>query len=74
MEIDSGSHVVADEEGMARLGIDAKCAIGKHHAQGGLEAVERDDGIRPDTMVRDDLPYNKYLKSKGFAEDSNPWS
>ncbi|MDE0112515.1 MAG: sulfatase-like hydrolase/transferase [Albidovulum sp.] len=67
------SHVVPDREGLARLGIDAESAIGLHHAQGGFEVVERDDGVHPDTMVRDDLPYNTYLKSKGYTEDKNPW-
>lgn len=67
------SHVVPDREGMARLGIDAESAVGVHHAQGGFEVVERDDGVHPDTMVRDDLAYNKFLKSKGYTEDENPW-
>ena len=31
------------------------------------------NGIHPDTMVRDDLAYNEYLKSKGYTEDDNPW-
>ncbi len=67
------SHIVPDKEGMERFGIDPDSAIGKHHAQGGFEAFERDDGIHPDTMVRPDLPYNTYLKSKGYTEDANPW-
>ena len=67
------SHVIADKDGMERLGIDPLSRMGAHHAQGGFEAYERDDGIHPDAMVRDDLPYNNYLKSKGHAEDRNPW-
>ncbi|MEP0942421.1 MAG: sulfatase-like hydrolase/transferase [Rhizobiaceae bacterium] len=67
------SHVVPDKEGMSRLGIDLDSAIGRHLAQGGFEIVERDDGIHPDTMVRPDLPYNQYLKEKGYTEDPNPW-
>ena len=35
--------------------------------------VERDDGVHPDTMVRDDLAYNNFLKSRGYTEDDNPW-
>jgi len=67
------THMVADQEGMRRLGVDANSKIGVHHAQAGFEVVERDDGIHPDTMVKDNLPYNEYLKSRGHTEDDNPW-
>ena len=67
------THMIADQEGMRRLGVEPESAIGVHHAQAGFEVVERDDGIHPDTMVRDNLPYNEYLKSKGYTEDDNPW-
>ena len=67
------SHIFADREGMARLGIDPESDIGKHHAQGGFAPYERDDGIHPDTMVRPGVPYNEYLKDKGYDDDANPW-
>jgi arylsulfatase A-like enzyme len=67
------SHVVPDKDGMNRLGIDLESAIGRHLAQGGFEVHERDDGVHPDTLVRPDLPYNEYLKEKGYTEDANPW-
>lgn len=67
------THMVADQEGMQRLGVDATSAIGVHHSQAGFEVVERDDGIHPDSMVKDNLPYNQYLKSQGYTEDGNPW-
>ena len=67
------THTVADQEGMKRLGVDPESKIGVHHAQAGFEIVERDDGIHPDTMVKDNLKYNEYLKSRGYTEDSNPW-
>ena len=67
------THVVPDKEGMERLGIDAESATGVNLVQGGFEAFERDDGIHPDSMVRDNLAYNTYLKSKGYTEDNNPW-
>ncbi|PSL19729.1 sulfatase-like hydrolase/transferase [Shimia abyssi] len=67
------THMKPDTEGMQRLGIDPESDIGVNHAQAGFEAYERDDGIHPDTMVRPGLPYNEYLKSKGYGEDSNPW-
>ena len=67
------SHIFADREGMARLGVDPESDIGKHHAQGGFSPHERDDGIHPDTMVRPGVPYNEYLKKKGYDDDANPW-
>jgi len=67
------THIIADQEGMRRLGIDADSAIGVHHAQAGFETVERDDGIHPDSMVKPNVRYNQYLKSKGYTEDDNPW-
>ena len=67
------SHIFADREGMARLGVDPESDIGKHHAQGGFAPYERDDGIHPDTMVRPGVPYNEYLKDKGYDDDANPW-
>lgn len=67
------THIKADTEGMERLGINPESDIGVHHAQAGFEAYERDDGVHPDTMVRSDLAYNTYLKSKGYTEDANPW-
>jgi len=67
------THMIADQEGMRRLGVEAASEIGVHHAQAGFEVVERDDGVHPDTMVKDNLPYNEYLKSRGHTEDDNPW-
>lgn len=67
------SHVVPDKDGMERLGIDPEGPTGRYLGQGGFETYERDDGIHPDTMVRPDLPYNQYLKDKGYTEDANPW-
>ena len=67
------THIIADQEGMERLGVDAESAIGVHHAQAGFEVYERDDGVHPDTMVKPNLKYNEYLKSKGYDEDENPW-
>ena len=60
------THMVADKEGMQRLGVDPKSDIGVHHAQAGFEAYERDDGVHPDSMVNPELAYNKYLKSNKY--------
>ncbi len=67
------SHVMADQEGMTRLGVEPSSATGQHLAQGGFQPFARDDGIHPDQMVKPDLPYNVYLKSEGHTEDANPW-
>ena len=67
------THMVADKEGMERLGVDAESEIGVHHSQAGFEPYERDDGIHPEGMVKPDLAYNRYLKEKGYADTGNPW-
>lgn len=67
------SHMVPGTVGLERLGIDPKSPIGRYHAQGGFEELERDDGIHSDCMVKPNLTYNDYLKSKGYNEDDNPW-
>ncbi len=67
------THMIADTEGMSRLGIDPESHIGVHHREAGFEPYERDDGIHPEAMVKQDLAYNKYLKDKGYADTPNPW-
>lgn len=67
------SHVIPDVEGMKRLGIDPRSSKGQHLAQGGFETFERDDGLHLDDRVDPNVPYNVYLKSKGYTEDDNPW-
>lgn len=66
------SHMVPDIEGMERLGIDPKGEVGRHLSEAGWETYERDDGIHPDAIVKPDLPYNEYLRAKGYG-DTNPW-
>lgn len=67
------SHVIPDVQGMKRLGISPQSDIGQHHAQGGFEIYERDDGLHLDDRVDPSVPYNVYLKAKGYTEDDNPW-
>ena len=67
------THMVADQEGMARLGIDPESRIGVHHREAGFEPYERDDGIHPDTIVKPGVAYNEYLKEKGYDDTPNPW-
>lgn len=66
------THMMADQEGMARLGIDPESEIGVHHREAGFDAFERDDGIHPDKMMKAQPRYNDYLRSKGH-EGNNPW-
>ena len=67
------THMVADQDGMKRLGIDPSSEIGVHHTQAGFEAYERDDGVHPDLKVHPDVAYNKYLRDRGYDDHKNPW-
>jgi arylsulfatase A-like enzyme len=66
------THMVADQEGMRRLGIDPQSIIGVHVAQCGFEPYERDDGLHPSSDYDPDPAYDRYLRDLGF-EDENPW-
>lgn len=69
------THMMADREGMQRLGIDPESKIGVHHREAGFEIFERDDGTHPDRllqMTKAQPRYNDYLRSKGY-EGGNPW-
>jgi arylsulfatase A-like enzyme len=66
------THMTADLEGMAWLGIDPNSFIGVRVAECGFEAFERDDGLHPDSARQRWSAYDDYLESKGFASD-NPW-
>jgi arylsulfatase A-like enzyme len=64
------THMTADQEGLARLGIDPKSVIGVHVSQCGFEPYERDDGLHPDSRPRP--AYDAYLRAQGF-DAKNPW-
>jgi len=70
------THMVADREGMARLGIAADSVIGARVADCGFDVWERDDGLwaeGPDGRYDPKpSPYNAYLKAKGYPGE-NPW-
>ncbi len=66
------THMVADREGMARLGIDPASIIGKRTAECGFDPWERDDGLHPDGSYDPDPAYDGYLRAEGYAVD-NPW-
>lgn len=71
------THMVADIEGLDRLGIDPNSKIGARLSECGFDVFERDDGMRPEGPdgyydPRGALNYNEYLRSKGY-ESQNPW-
>ena len=71
------THMKADAEGMARLGLAPDSVIGARQAECGFDIWVRDDGLwaqGPDGFYDEKRsPYNEYLKSKGYATD-NPWA
>ena len=71
------THMKADSEGMARLGLKPETEIGARQAECGFDQWVRDDGLwgfGPDGFYDEKRsPYNEYLKSKGY-EAENPWS
>ncbi len=64
------THMRADVEGLARLGIAPTSTIGVHLSQCGFEPFERDDGLHPDSYPRP--AYDAYLRAQGF-DAANPW-
>ncbi|MGR3742863.1 MAG: sulfatase-like hydrolase/transferase [Pseudooceanicola nanhaiensis] len=71
------THMRADAEGMARLGLEPDSLIGARVAECGFDVFERDDGMLPEGPDGAYDPdgareYNKYLKAKGYQSD-NPW-
>ena len=71
------THMKADAEGMARLGLSPDSVIGTRQAECGFDAFIRDDGLwgtGPDGLYDEKRsPYNEYLKDKGY-EAENPWA
>ncbi|MEM9603649.1 MAG: sulfatase-like hydrolase/transferase [Pseudomonadota bacterium] len=72
------THMRADAEGMARLGIDPASPIGTLVTQCGFEPYARDDGLHgqgPDGWydpAGPDTPYQNYLRTLGY-DTENPW-
>ena len=66
------THMVADAEGMDRLGIDPASIIGVRVSECGFEPYERDDGLHPDGPYSPDPAYDAYLRAQGF-DAPNPW-
>jgi arylsulfatase A-like enzyme len=66
------THMTADVEGMARLGIDASTGIGALVAECGFEIWDRNDGVVPDGAKKQPSHYNKHLSELGY-DGPNPW-
>ncbi len=66
------THMVADAEGMAWLGIDPASEIGVRRSECGFEPFERDDGLHPDSARQGWSAYDDYLVAHGYDSD-NPW-
>ncbi len=70
------THMVPDEEGMARLGLNRSTEIGCLISQPGFDPYERDDGLHPTPMLRQkggSLRYNDWLRTQGYGGE-NPWN
>ncbi|THH38641.1 DUF4976 domain-containing protein [Aliishimia ponticola] len=71
------THMRADEEGMARLGLAPDSLIGARVSECGFDVFERDDGMLPEGPDGYYDPdgakhYNEWLRAKGYESD-NPW-
>lgn len=70
------THMQADAEGMARLGLAADSVIGARVAECGFDIWERDDGLwaeGPDGFYDTKRsPYNEWLKTRDYP-GANPW-
>ncbi|KPD10580.1 sulfatase-like hydrolase/transferase [Phaeobacter sp. 11ANDIMAR09] len=66
------THMRADLEGMAWLGIDPNSTIGVSRSECGFEPFERDDGLHPDSARQNWSAYDDYLVKNGYKSE-NPW-
>jgi len=66
------THMIADAEGMAWLGIDPASEIGVRVSECGFEPFERDDGLHPDSARQNWSAYDDYLVAQGYVSP-NPW-
>ena len=66
------THVEADLEGAARLGLDVRDGLGRLAMEGGFEPFERDDGIWPPGFEVRGNRYCDWLRERGYA-GANPW-
>ena len=71
------THMEADAEGMARLGIEPDSIIGVCQSECGFDPWVRDDGLHgmayDGNYGENDGAYNTYLKNRGY-DTENPWA
>jgi len=65
------THMRADLDGMARLGIDPASPAGRRIAECGFEVWDRLDGLHP-SPYKQPSHYQDYLRSRGYDAE-NPW-
>jgi arylsulfatase A-like enzyme len=66
------THVEADRDGAARLGLDPTQGAGLLVMEGGFEPYARDDGIWPPGFEVEGNAYCDWLRGLGYAS-ANPW-
>lgn len=66
------THMRPDEQGMARLGIDAQSEYGAFTGEAGFIPFARHDGLHPQGEYDPDPDYNDYLRSHGM-DGENLW-
>lgn len=69
------THMRADEEGMARLGLSPHSIIGARVAECGFDVWLREDGLAgegPESPEPEASAYNQHLMAQGYA-GPNPW-
>ena len=66
------THMVADTEGMARLGLSPDSVIGARVAECGFDLWLREDGLVPAAADPGASAYNRYLAAQGYG-GANPW-
>ena len=66
------THMAADLDGMARLGIDPSSGIGATLSECGFEVWDRLDGLHPSRGKKKPSHYNDYLNQQGHP-GSDPW-
>ena len=66
------THMIADAEGMAWLGIDPKSEIGVRRSECGFEPFARAAGLPPSSRRHQWSAYDDYLVQHGYTSD-NPW-
>lgn len=66
-----GKTMVADTEGLGRLGIAPDSVIGVRVSECGFEPHERNEGIHPDGSYAPEPVYDHYLRAKGY-QAQNP--